>query len=82
MQAAFNLALALSGIFGGWWLKTLQESLRELRSNDKDLLNKVQQIEVLVAGQYVPRDEFEKMSNSIFDSLRRIEEKISEKADR
>ena len=45
-------------------------------------IEKVNQIEVLVAGQYVKRDDFDKLANAIFAKLDKISDKIDSKADR
>lgn len=81
-QMLFNIALSTISAVGGWWLKTMWESLRELRTADQELSNKVGAIEVLVAGQYIKRDEFDRLSNALFKKLDRIEDKISLKADK
>ena len=57
-QAFFNVAIAIICGGGGWWLNTLWSSMRELQKADRELADKVGRIEVLVAGQYVTRDEF------------------------
>lgn len=81
-QTAFDVAIALCGFLGGWVLKSLGDSMKSLQSADANLASKVQAIEVLVAGQYVKRDDLEKHMTSIFDYLRRIENKLDGKADK
>ena len=81
-QTAFDIAIALSGFLGGWVLKSLGESMTSLKETDAALAGKVQAIEVLVAGQYVKRDDMEKHMTSIFDYLRRIENKLDSKMDK
>ncbi len=39
-------------------------------------------IEVLVAGDYVKKDEYSAMMNAIFAKLDRIEDKLDKKADK
>jgi len=81
-QTAINLAFALVGVLGGWILNSLRDSIKTLHEQDGQLADKVQEIEVLVAGAYVKRDEMEKLSDAIFKKLDRIEHKLDSKADR
>ena len=63
-------------------MKVLHESVRDLQESDKKLAEKVSQIEVLVAGNYVRRDDFDKSVEAIFRKLDRIEDKLDSKADK
>ncbi len=63
-------------------MKVLHESVRDLQEGDKKLAEKVSQIEVLVAGNYVRRDDFDKSVEAIFRKLDRIEDKLDGKADK
>jgi hypothetical protein len=67
----------VSGLFlvFGWWIATLQASLKELRCEDRDLAEKVQHIELLVAGKYVQKDEFDRLSAALFAKLDKIDDK-------
>ena len=56
--------------------------MRELRRADTALTEKVNKIEVVVAGEYVKREEFENVANVIFKKLDRIYEKLDTKADK
>jgi hypothetical protein len=57
-------------------------SINELRRIDKELADKVASIEVLVAGEYVTRDEFNNVMSQVFNKLDRIMDAVSKKADR
>lgn len=81
-QEFFNIAVAVIGAFGGWWMKVMWESMKELQVADKELADKVGRIEVLVAGNYVKREDFERALNRVFDKLDAIELKIDGKMDR
>lgn len=81
-QTLFNIAGGLAGFLGGWWMKVLHESVRDLQEADKRLAEKVSGIEVLVAGNYVKRDDFDKSVQAIFHKLDRIEDKLDGKADK
>lgn len=82
IQDMFNIAVALSGFLGGWWVKTIWESLKDLQNADKELASKVSQIEVIVAGQYVKRDEFDRTAAAIFVKLDKIYDLVQTKADK
>jgi hypothetical protein len=75
-QEAFNSAMALIFILVGWLLNMLYSSMCELSKADKDLATKVQSIEVLVAGKYIQRDEFEIKMSALFTKFDKLDEKI------
>lgn len=83
-----EIQLIINGAFGvifvglGWFLKGISDAVRDLQSADKELTDKVSKIEILVAGEYVKVDKFDQMVNAIFAKLDRIEEKLSQKADK
>ncbi len=81
-QTVFNIAIAISGGLGGWWLKTMWNSLRDLQKADQKLAEKVAAIEILVAGQYVRKDDLDRLSDAIFKKLDKIEDKLDGKADK
>lgn len=81
-QLAFNIVASVAGFLGGWWLKVMWDALKELQQADRALTEKVASIEVLVAGGYVTRDEFDRNLNAVFTKLDRIYELLSTKADR
>jgi len=57
-------------------VKWLWAAHKDLQATDKELAEKVSKIEVLVAGQYITREEFERAVQRIFDKLDHIEMKI------
>ncbi len=81
-QSFFNIAIVLIGFLGGWVLNSLKSSIDALHKADTDLTAKVQSVEVLVAGQYVRRDDFDKVSSELFRKLDRIYDKLDDKADK
>ncbi len=81
-QDIINAAIGVAGALVGWWLKTIWEALRELQKADQMLAEKVSAIEVLVAGQYIRRDEFEKMVTALFSKLDKIYERLESKEDK
>ena len=81
-QQFFDVAFAIIGALGGWWMRVMWQSLKELEQQDSKLADKVGSIEVLVAGQYVKRDDMNRDIATIFAKLDRIEDKINKKADK
>ena len=70
-QFLFNLVLGSLGVVLGWMLNGLRSSLYDLRMTDETLSNKLQEVHVLVAGQYVKRDELERAITRIEGKLDR-----------
>ena len=79
-QTLINYIVLLCGALGGWILKVLWDSIYELKIADSALIDKVAKIEVMVAGSYVTREEFQRTISSLFLKLDRIEDKIDNKA--
>ena len=78
-QSLINAGLGLIAFMGGWILRNLQESMKSLRDSDDKLASKVQAIEVLVAGQYIKREDFDKTVAALFSKLDRIDSKLDNK---
>lgn len=82
LQVLFNIVIGVASALCGWWLKVMWDSLRDLRTMDQALSEKVSRIEVLVAGEYVKKEDFERSIQRLFDKLDHIEMKIDRKADK
>ena len=63
-------------------MNNLKDSIQGLQASDKALADKVQHIEVLVAGQYVKREDIDKMMTALFAKLDKIDAKLDAKADK
>lgn len=81
-QILFNLVVGILGALGGWVLNTMWSALKDLQKADTKLAEKVGAIEVLVAGQYITREEFATSMHAVFSKLDKIQDTLSEKADR
>jgi len=81
-QIFFDVAVAVIGAMGGWILNTVWVAVKELQKADKELAEKVGEIEVLVAGRYMTRDEFNQTLSQVFSKLDTIRDMIAQKADR
>lgn len=75
----FNIVLGGFSALVGWAVNHVYQGMRELTHADRDLVSKVNSIEVLVAGTYVTRAEFENKISAMFNKLDRIEGKLDDK---
>lgn len=74
-QSLFNIAVVLSGGLGGWLLKMIMDSIKELRSN-------VRQIEREMNSDFVRRNDFERAVDDIKNMLTKIFDRLENKADK
>jgi hypothetical protein len=81
-QVIFNILVTICGLLGGYVLKSIQATLANMLREQRDLANKLQAIEVLVAGEYVRKDEFTRVADALFARFDRIESKLDNKEDR
>ena len=81
-QTIINTAIALVGFLGGWILKVVWEGVKDLQSADKILAEKVNTIEILIAGTYISKQDFDKIAAAIFQKLDKIEDKLDRKVDK
>ena len=81
-QTIINTAIALVGFLGGWILKVVWEAVKELQIADKILVDKVNTIEILIAGNYMSKQDFDKIAAAIFAKLDKIEDKLDRKVDK
>lgn len=81
-QNLFNIAVGVSGALGGWWMKAMWEAVKDLKTADDKLSAQVSDIKVMVAGDYVRHEMFDRLSDAIFAKLDRIENKLDSKVDK
>ena len=81
-QTIFNIAISVSGFLGGWWLKVMWDAVQDLQTADRILAEKVNTIEVLIAGNYMSKVDFDKIAVAIFAKLDKIEDKLDRKVDK
>lgn len=81
-QIGFNIFVALSGFLGAYVLFGIKDALKSLQETDKELTNKVQGTELLVASNYVTKSDLERIGQDIFNMLHRIEDKLDRKMDK
>jgi hypothetical protein len=82
VQTVLNIALSIAAFLGGWVLNTIWRAVNDLQRSDKELAEKVSSIEVLVAGQYVKRDDFDRNCERLFNKLDEINNKLDRKVDK
>lgn len=81
-QELFQLVVAVAAAASGWVMKMIWNELKELQKADKEVATKISDLTIVVAGQYMRRDEFDKLSAALFVKLDRIEDKLDGKADK
>lgn len=81
-QTLINILFAVAGAMGGWILNNLKTSIEALQKADTTLADKVQHIEVLVAGTYVKRDDLDKVTSVVHQRFDKIEEKLDKIAEK
>ena len=81
-QAIINVLFAAAGALAGVVISRLWASVDHLVEADTKLADKVQAIELLVAGQYVKKPELSELGLRIFERLDRIEAKLDRKVDK
>lgn len=82
MQYLFNvLFVSLLGIVS-WYVKQTSADIQTLQTTDDKINRDLTEMRIMVAGQYATRAELTDMMKALFAKLDRIEEKISQKADR
>lgn len=81
-QTLINTLLGVVSALGGWWMRIMYQSLQDLKIQDDKLADKVGKIEVLVAGEYVKKADFEKKMDALFAKLDKIDDKLDHKADK
>lgn len=82
MQEFYNWILTGFSAVLGFLLHSVWEAVKDLQKADTELTKRVSEIEVLVAGNYVTRQEFDRVIDKLFNKLDAIEMKLDKKADR
>lgn len=72
-QVGFNILMGIGAFLASWWMKAIWSAIKELRDTDTQLVAKLSNIEVLVAGQYARKEELDRLTATITGKLDRIE---------
>jgi hypothetical protein len=65
-----------------WIFRMTWNKIKELSDRQVILQERVQQVELLIAGDYVHKEEFRLFSNALFTRLDKIADKLDEKVDK
>lgn len=81
-QQLFDILFSVISVLGGGLMSALWQEVKSLQKTDKELIDRISRVELLVAGVYVKKDELSKLSDAIFAKLDRIEDKLDGKVDK
>jgi hypothetical protein len=81
-QSVINAAFGIVGALMGGIMKAVWDSLKELQIADKAIIHDVSQLQILVAGAYLRREDFDKTVIALFAKLDKIDAKLDAKADK
>ena len=76
MQEFYDWVLTGTSAVLGFLLNSVWQAVKDLQKADSELTKRVGEIEVLVAGNYVTRQEFDRVIDKLFDKLDIIDAKI------
>ena len=76
MQEFYDWVLTGTSAVLGFLLNSVWQAVKDLQKADSELTKRVGEIEVLVAGNYVTRQEFDRVIDKLFDKLDLIDAKI------
>jgi hypothetical protein len=65
-QEVINVLLGLLCALLGWLMNELWTAVKDLRTADEELVTRITSIEILVAGQYVTREELDRKFDVLF----------------
>jgi hypothetical protein len=82
MQEFYDWVLTGFSAVLGFLLHAVWQATKDLQKEDQELAKRVGEIEVLVAGNYVTRQEFERVIDKLFTKLDAIEMKLDKKVDK
>jgi len=75
------LATIASGVIG-WWSKELSKNQDRIVADQSTLARQINNLEVKVSDHYVKREDFQSVTNQIFQKLDKILDKLDTKADK
>lgn len=81
-QDLINWMLGGFGALIGFLLNSIWQAVKDLQRTDSELVDRISHIEVLVAGNYISRVEFDKALSRLFNKLDAMDHKLVGKVDR
>lgn len=82
MDTLWNSILTVALLLLTGVTKLLYDAIDRLQATDRELMKKVQDVEVTIAGDYVHKDDLDKRLDRMTDLLRDIDEKLDHKVNR
>lgn len=79
VELLWNAGLTLASVVGGWFLKVLSDEIHQLREEDKRLADRVNDVALIVAGDYVRKTDFDRFEDALMGRFDRLERKIDER---
>ncbi len=77
-QAIINTVIAALGFLMGAILKAVWDGLKDLQRADIEIVDKVHDLETIVAGTYVKRDEMIKITDGLFHKFDTVNDKLDD----
>lgn len=81
-QDLFNVILGVACALGGGVVKVIWDEVKSLQNADKELSEKMHEIETLVAGDYARKDYLDSKIDALFRKIDKIMDKLDKKVDR
>lgn len=88
-QTIINWTFTAAGFLFGFVLNVIWREIKDLRADHQTLQNedrliveRITSVEILVAGDYVKKTDFDKIANKLFEKLDEIKETLHSKEDR
>lgn len=75
-QTLFNIAVGVAGALATWVLKSMTKRIDDVEQAEDLMKNKLQAIELLVAGSYVKQSDLEKFGQAVFRKLDKLEDRL------
>ena len=81
-QVLYNIAVGALSFLFGFVLNNMWTELKTIQANERQTTTRIGAIEVLVAGNYVTKDEHTRTMERVFEKLDEISRDVNKKADR
>ena len=81
-QVLFNIALGAFGVLAMFLITNVNKKIDRLAEEDKEMMLKVSALQILVAGHYVTRAEFDVKVDAFFVKLDSIDDKLERRSNR
>ena len=81
-QTLFNIALGIVGFLGGMVLKTVLEFIKEMKDEQKTIVQDVKELSETLHEDFVRKDDFNAAITRIENTCNKILDKLDAKADK